>query len=242
MNSEVEFRDLGRMDYSEAWDYQEKLLAEVQRRKLSPDTGRNRQNTAGYLLFVEHPHVYTIGKSGKKDNLLIPEEQLKREKIGFYHIDRGGDITYHGPGQIVGYPVFDLDILGIGVKKYIYLLEESVIRTLARLGLSAQRLDGTTGVWMHTGKNEIPQKICAIGVRVSRGVTMHGFAFNVNTDLHYFTYINPCGFTDKGVTSIAGETGREADMEAVKTILKDNILAVFGITRARESVWKNTGI
>lgn len=224
---QIRFRDLGKMAYGEAWELQEKLLEEVRQQRESLDPGL--ADDAGYLLFVEHPHVYTIGKSGNEKNLLIPENQLQEEEIGFYHIDRGGDITYHGPGQIVGYPIFDLNKLGLGVKKYIELLEEAVIRTLEQKGLTASRLEGATGVWMHTGKNEIPQKICAIGVRVSRGVTMHGFAFNVNTQLEYFKYINPCGFTDKGVTSVKQETGVHCDFEEMKRILKANLLDVFGV-------------
>ena len=220
MSRKVIFQDLGRMPYREAWDYQESLLEGLQQAKLSGDVP---PEPAGYFLFVEHPHVYTLGKSGDRHNLLIPPEKMQEEQIAFYHTNRGGDITYHGPGQIVGYPILDLDALGIGIRRYIHLLEETIIRTVQAYGLTATRLDKATGVWLHTGAGERPEKICAIGVRVSRGITMHGFAFNINTDLHFFDYINPCGFTDKGVTSLAKETGRDIGMEEVK----EKVTAVF---------------
>lgn len=239
----ITFRDLGRMSYDTAWKLQEELLQEVQGYRRNAGN-HGPENRAGYILFVEHPHVYTIGKSGKESNLLVSAEKLKEEKIALYHIDRGGDITYHGPGQIVGYPVVDLETLGIGVRKYVEILEESVILTLKSLGLAAGRLTGATGVWMHLDEGRIPEKICAIGVRVSRGVTMHGFAFNVNTDLKYFNYINPCGFTDKGVTSVARETGQPANMEQVKALLLDNLTRLLGVRKAteREASWKKTGV
>ncbi len=216
MSREVLLEDLGRMPYRQAWDYQEQLLERLQRYKLAGEGQQLPPEPAGYFLFVEHPHVYTLGKSGDRHNLLIPPEKMEQEQIEFYHTNRGGDITYHGPGQIVGYPILDLDALGTGIKKYIYLLEETIIRVTGEYGLAASRLERATGVWLHTGPGERPEKICAIGVRVSRGVTMHGFAFNVATDLRYFDYINPCGFTDKGVTSLAKETGEETGMEEVK--------------------------
>lgn len=223
----VERRDLGRMPYREAWDLQESLLGRLQRRKLDGEE-KLPEELAGYFLFVEHPHVYTLGKSGDRSNLLIPPEKLEQEHIAFYHTNRGGDITYHGPGQIVGYPILDLDMLGLGVRRYIHLIEEMIIRTVARYGLETARLEGATGVWMRTATAR-PEKICAIGVRVSRGVTMHGFAFNVNTDLTYFNYINPCGFTDKGVTSLEKELGRKIDMEEVKEEVARQFAGLFGV-------------
>ncbi|HEX2976380.1 MAG TPA: lipoyl(octanoyl) transferase LipB [Bacteroidales bacterium] len=187
------------------------------------------QNLPGTLIFVEHPHVYTLGKSGSESNLLINSIQLRSKDASFYHIDRGGDITYHGPGQIVGYPVFDLEMIKISLKEYIHRLEESVILSLAEFGLKATRYDGGTGVWLDPSIPGKARKICAIGVRASRYVTMHGFAFNVNTDLTYFNNINPCGFTDKGVTSLEKELGSRQDFEAVKSIVRKNLQVVFDL-------------
>jgi lipoyl(octanoyl) transferase len=218
----VEFIDLGRRDYKETWDLQQKVLEKLVRAK----TGTPDPDTMPCLFFVEHPHVYTLGKSGHENNLLIQAPFLESIGATYYRTDRGGDITYHGPGQIVGYPVFDLDRLGIGVKKYIDLLEEAIIVTLAEFSIRASRMDQATGVWLDAEGNNT-RKICAIGVRVSRGVTMHGFAFNVNTDLSYFNHINPCGFTDKGVTSMQKELGAEQDMNDVKERLLKNLLAQF---------------
>jgi lipoyl(octanoyl) transferase len=181
-----------------------------------------------YLLFCEHPHVYTIGKSGSEGNLLVNEAFLKQKGAALFKIDRGGDITYHGPGQIVGYPILDLEAFRSGVKQYIFNMEEAIIRTLAEYNISAQRLDGATGVWLDTAISGKTRKICAIGVKVSRAVTMHGFAFNVNTDLQYYDFINPCGFTDKGVTSMEKELGEKVNFEEVKEKLKENLSAVFG--------------
>jgi len=223
MSRTVVRRELGRMPYREAWDLQSSLLEEMLRRR-----DEERQEMAGYLLFVEHPHVYTLGKSGDRRNLLIPEDKLREEKIEFYHTDRGGDITYHGPGQIVGYPILDLNLLGLGIRRYIDLIEETVIRTVAHYGLEAARLEGAAGVWMRAGTSR-PEKICAIGVRVSRGITMHGFAFNISTDLHYFRYINPCGFTDKGVTSLEKELGRKIAPEEVKEVLTGHFSRLFDV-------------
>src|SRR5512145_2319046 len=205
--TQIKYTDLGLTDYKDAWDYQQGIQDELVRAKT---TGMADGNLSR-LIFVEHPHVYTLGKSGDQNNLLITPVFLKSIHATYYKTDRGGDITYHGPGQLVGYPVFDLDALGIGVKKYISLLEESIIQTLALYGIHAGRLDGATGVWL-IHKPPVPsRKICAIGVKVSRGVTMHGFALNVYTDLKYFSYINPCGFTDKEVTSIEKELGKKPD-------------------------------
>ncbi len=217
----IPFRDLGRIDYKAAWDLQEKSLEEVVARK--GNSGDRGFPGGQVVYFCEHPHVYTLGKSGKNNNLLIQDEFLKKIHADFYRIDRGGDITYHGPGQIVGYPVIDLESLGIKVREYIRLLEESVIQTLEYFGIRSGRLEGATGVWLDAETPARTRKICAIGVRVSRYVTMHGFALNVNADLRYFEYINPCGFTDKGVTSMQRELGREMDVQEVSKVLKERL-------------------
>jgi lipoyl(octanoyl) transferase len=220
----VKYIDLGIKDYKETWDYQQTIQDTLIQSKL---TGTHDPGIS-CLIFVEHPHVFTLGKSGKENNLLINKAFLDSIGATFYKIDRGGDITYHGPGQLVGYPIFDLDKQGYGVKKYIFLLEESIIRLLAEFGIAAARLEGATGVWIKAQQNRI-NKICAMGVKISRGVTMHGFALNVNTNLDYFSYINPCGFTDKGVTSIEKETGTKADMMEVKTMLSRKIAEMFDL-------------
>ncbi|MBG0782086.1 MAG: lipoyl(octanoyl) transferase LipB [Bacteroidales bacterium] len=214
------FTDLGTMDYQQAWDYQETLFQELIKNKDS-------RSDAGHLLFVEHPHVYTLGKSGSETNLLVNEDFIRSKGASFYRINRGGDITYHGPGQIVGYPIINLDRFEIGVREYIFRLEEAVIHTLAQFNITASRLEGAIGVWLDPEIKGKSRKICAIGVRASRGVTMHGFAFNVNTDLRFFDYINPCGFTDRGVTSMEKELGSAQDIEKVKTVLKSAFTAVF---------------
>lgn len=219
---QIVFQDLGPYNYQQAWDYQENLLREVVARKNETDI-----HEAGYLLFVEHPHVYTLGKSGNDSNLLVNEDFLRSKGASFYRINRGGDITYHGPGQIVGYPIIDLDRFGIGIREYIFRLEEAVISTLAQYQIAATRLEGATGVWLDADKPGKTRKICAIGVRASRSVTMHGFAFNVNTDLKFYDYINPCGFTDKGVTSMEKELGGQQSMEGVKAILKTALMNQF---------------
>lgn len=221
----IEYRDLGLIPYRQAWDYQEKLFRELQEKKVFPDTGAERK--LNYLLFCEHPHVYTLGKSGKDMNLLINEEFLSKKGIEFFRINRGGDITYHGPGQIVGYPILDLEEFSLGIKGYIDLLEEAIILLLKKYDISAGRLEGATGVWLDAAVPGRTRKICAIGVRASRYVTMHGFAFNVNTDLSLYNYINPCGFTDKGVTSLQKETGREMDFEEVKLQLRDLLISLL---------------
>ncbi len=223
----IAFRDLGLIDYKEAWELQEKTLDAVVEQKLSGEEGESPSGQVVY--FCEHPHVFTLGKSGENENLLITEKLLQKIKASFYKIDRGGDITYHGPGQIVGYPVVDLEALGIKVRDYVWMLEESVIRTLHHYGIIAERLEGATGVWLETATPGKTRKICAIGVRLSRYVTMHGFAFNVNTDLNYFEYINPCGYTDKGVTSLEKEKGLVQDMDEVRKVLREKISEVFQI-------------
>lgn len=221
----VRYIDLGLKDYKETWDYQQ----QIQDALIDAKVNMHQQGSPECLIFVEHPHVYTLGKSGKDNNLLINADFLATIHATYYHTDRGGDITYHGPGQLVGYPIFDLDKMGIGVKKYIHTLEDSVIGALAEFGIEASLLDGATGVWVKSNEPPIDRKICAIGVKVSRGITMHGFALNVNTNLDYFSYINPCGFTNKGVTSIEKETGNAVNMQKVKTVLAAKIASSFGL-------------
>ncbi len=227
MNKKVNFQDLGNRDYKECWDYQEKLFDEI----LSLKIKNRRQNlelpTPNYLLFVEHPHVYTLGKSGDISNLLLNEEQLKAKKATYYKINRGGDITYHGPGQVVGYPILDLDNFFTDIHKYLRTLEEVIILTLKEYGLDAERSKGETGVWLDVG-TPFARKICAMGVRASRWVTMHGFAFNVNADLGYFDNIIPCGIKDKSVTSLNVELGMpKVDEADVKTKLKKHFQNCF---------------
>lgn len=217
------FTDLGLTEFNDARNQQLQMLDESQKRKES-----DLSQSTGYLVFCEHPHVFTLGKSGSPNNLLINENFLKEKGATFVKTDRGGDITYHGPGQIVGYPIIDLNSFGIGVKEYIHGIEETIILTVKEFGINAGRLPGATGVWLDTEKKNA-RKICAIGVRVSRGITMHGFALNVNTDLTFFNYINPCGFTDKGVTSIQKETGNIQEMDKVKKILKNKFAEVFEV-------------
>lgn len=227
MNKKVVLQDLGYKDYKEAWDYQESLFQEILDVKI-----RNRREDAGletpnYFLFVEHPHVYTLGKSGDISNLLVTEEELTSKGAKFYRINRGGDITYHGPGQVVGYPILDLDNFFTDIHKYLRLLEEMIILTLADYGLKGERSNGETGVWLDVG-TPLARKICAMGVRSSRWVTMHGFAFNVNTDLGYFDHMIPCGIRDKAVTSLNRELGHsEIDMEDVKQRLSSHFETLF---------------
>ena len=216
------FFDLGTMPYREAWAEQERLLESI---KAAKEKG---EDTESYLLFVDHPHVYTLGKSGDEANMLVYAARLRAEHAEFVRVDRGGDITYHGPGQLVVYPVIDMANFGVGVKDYVDRLEEVVIRTVRQYGIAGERLAGATGVWVEPHSLRA-RKICAIGIRCSRFVTMHGFALNVNTDLDYFHYINPCGFRDKGVTSIAREIGREVPMPEVKKLVKRQFEALFGM-------------
>lgn len=227
MNKNVHFRDLGSMDYKEAWDYQERLFAEIADRKVRNRREDLQEATSNYFLFVEHPHVYTLGKSGDVQNLLLSEEQLRAKGATFYKINRGGDITYHGPGQVVGYPILDLENFFTDIHKYLRLLEEVIILTLADYGLQATRSPGETGVWLDVG-TPFARKICAMGVRASRWVTMHGFALNVNTDLGYFDNIIPCGIRGKGVTSLHVELGvDQVDEEAVKARIKFHFASLF---------------
>lgn len=216
------YQDLGRIVYAKALDIQTEKFNALLAAKAKEEKGRNE------LLFCEHDPVLTIGKSGKDSNLLIPEARLQALGVSYYHINRGGDITYHGPGQITGYPIFDLETWHIGLKQYIYRLEETIIRFLALYGLKGERLEGATGVWLDPFVAGKARKICAIGVKSSRFVTMHGFALNINTDLNYFSLINPCGFTDKGVTSLAKELGKEQDFEEAKRQLVALFREVFG--------------
>lgn len=226
----VHFRHLGLIDYQQAWNYQEILFAETVRLKVeNRKQGRAGENTPNYLLFCQHPHVYTLGKSGRHEHLLLNEDELVARQARFYRINRGGDITYHGPGQIVGYPILDMDHFFTDIHRYLRLLEEAVIRTLNDYGLVAGRIDGLTGVWLDHEEQKNPRKICALGVKASRWVTMHGFALNVNTDLQYFDHIVPCGIPDKAVTSMAQEMGQTLDLMQVETQLREHLAQLFGM-------------
>lgn len=232
MNKEVVFKDLGTMDYKECWDFQEKIFAQTVQQKVD---NRNRPAdeqlpTTNHLFFVEHPHVYTLGKSGDLSHLLLDEEALKAVDAKYYAINRGGDITYHGPGQIVGYPILDLDNFFTDIHKYLRFLEEAIILTLKEYGIEAGRVNGLTGVWLDGENPARARKIAALGVKCSRWVTMHGFAFNVNADLKYFSNIIPCGITDKAVTSMHLELGRQLDMEEVKNVLRSKLMELFEMT------------
>ena len=220
MITKMNFEDWGLIEYNQAWEKQEKLFNVTIQQKIK------ELPTQNYLIFCEHPHVYTLGKSGNENNLLLDYIQLQAKNATFVHTNRGGDITYHGPGQLVGYPIFDLEKYNIGLKQYIYNIEEAIIKCLAEYNIICERLEKATGVWMDVGKPDC-RKICAIGVRSSRFVTMHGFALNVNTQLEYFCYINPCGFIDKGVTSMQKELGAAVDMASLKTNLKLHIEKQF---------------
>lgn len=231
MKQKVIFQDLGLIDYKEAWDYQEKLFKENIDLKIRIRNGENELKTTNYLLFCEHPHVFTLGKSGSEDNLLLNEESLQENDAQFYKINRGGDITYHGPGQLVGYPIFDLDLFFTDIHKYMRYLEEAVIETLHEYGIKGERVDGLTGVWID-GQTPRARKICALGVKSSRWVTMHGIGFNINSDLSYFSHIIPCGINDKAVTSMRQELGHEVNMTEVANILKEKLATLFGFEYA----------
>ncbi len=220
MNKTIDYQDWGLTEYTEAWDKQESLFSTTIDKKLK---GLLTEN---YLVFCEHPHVYTLGKSGDEHNMLLDLIQLQAKNASFVRSNRGGDITYHGPGQVVGYPIFDLANFNLGLKQYIFRIEEAIIRTLAGYDIISTRLEGSTGVWLDVDTLTC-RKICAIGVRSSHFVTMHGFALNVNTQLEYFNYINPCGFIDKGVTSMEKELGRIVDMEELKDRLRINVEEQF---------------
>ena len=226
MNKKVLFKDLGLIDYKKCWDYQEKIFNGILLIK-STNRKKNKSDlTNNYLLFCEHPHVYTLGKSGDQKNLLVNTNYLKSRGATFYKSNRGGDITYHGPGQIVGYPILDLDNFFTDIHKYLRFLEEAVILTLKEFGVKGERSKGETGVWIDVGSNEA-RKICAFGVKSSRWVTMHGFAFNINTDLTYFNNIIPCGIIDKQVTSLKKELGKALDVQVVKEKLKIHLTSLF---------------
>ncbi len=228
MNKTVIFQDWGLVDYQQAWDRQEALFAQTVQLKAENRNTDSPKQTPNYLIFVEHPNVYTLGKSGKAENLLLDEQGLKDQDTSYYKINRGGDITYHGPGQLVGYPILDLDNFFTDIHLYLRTLEEAVILTLADYNIQAGRYPGYTGVWLD-GDNEKARKICAMGVRCSRWVTMHGFALNVNTNLNHFSHIIPCGIDDKAVTSMQKELGKELDLEQVKQVLRQHIANLFNM-------------
>ena len=230
MNKQVIIKDLGNKDYKETWDYQESLFEEIVAQKTNNKANGTNLPTTNYFLFVEHPHVYTLGKSGHIENLLIDEEELKNKGATFYKINRGGDITYHGPGQIVGYPILDLENFFTDIHKYLRSLEEVIIRTLSDYGLKGERSEGETGVWLDVG-TPFARKICAMGVRCSRWVTMHGFALNVNTDLGYFDNIIPCGIRGKAVTSLNVELAKDkVDLQEVKQRILTHFKEIFEAT------------
>lgn len=225
-NKKVIFQDWGLLDYQQAWDRQELVFSETVQLKTQNRNNNTTDPVKNHLIFVEHPHVYTLGKSGKPENLLLNEAELKRKSASYYKINRGGDITYHGPGQLVGYPILDLDNFFTDIHLYLRTLEEAVILTLADYGIKGGRYEGYTGVWLDAD-NERARKICAMGVRCSRWVTMHGLAFNVNTDLSYFKNIVPCGIDDKDVTSMERELRYKLDIDEVKQKLKIHIAELF---------------
>ncbi|MEK6477689.1 lipoyl(octanoyl) transferase LipB [Catalinimonas sp. 4WD22] len=239
-NKEVIFQHLGLVDYQEAWDYQEKLFADtiqlkIENRKLAE---AEQQITPNYLLFCQHPHVYTLGKSGDLEHLLLDEQALAEKQAKFYKINRGGDITYHGPGQIVVYPILDLDNFFTDIHRYLRFLEEAVILTLADYGLEAGRIEGLTGVWLDHIEQKNPRKICAMGVKSSRWVTMHGLAFNVNSDLQYFEYIVPCGIKGKAVTSLEKELGSRQNIQEVEEKLRAHLGSLFEMELLKDKVQK----
>ena len=235
-NKRVQVQHWELLDYKQAWDAQEKLFSEIvetkiRNRNLPPES---QQPTDNYLIFCQHPHVYTLGKTGKPEHLLLNETGLQQHGATFYPINRGGDITYHGPGQAVVYPVLDLENFFTDIHRYLRTLEEAVIRTLADFNIHAGRIAGLTGVWIDFEKQQNPRKICAMGVRSSRWVTMHGLALNANTDLTYFSHIIPCGISDKAVTSMAAELGSEVDLQAVEKQLLSHLMSLFGMEMAEK--------
>ena len=231
LNDMFIYKDLGLIEYKEAWEYQEECFDEIISTKMyNRDNEKSKKTGINRLLFCEHPHVYTLGKSGTQNNLLINDDFLKKINATYFKTNRGGDITYHGPGQIVGYPIIDLEELGLSVKDYILKLEEVIIRLLKDYNIESSLLDGATGVWLDANTPGQTRKICAIGVKASRYVTMHGFAFNVNTDLTYFNHINPCGFVDKGVTSMEKELGEKQDMGKIKKQLLNHFESIFNVS------------
>lgn len=229
LNHQTKFSDLGLIEYQKAWDYQTSLFNSILEIKSANRTATeaNQRLTDNYLLFCEHPHVYTLGKSGNEENLLIKKEELPAIGATYFHINRGGDITYHGPGQLVGYPILDLENFFTDIHQYMRLLEEAVIQTLAEFGIIAGRIKGLTGVWLDVDDPKRARKICAMGVKTSRWVTLHGFALNVNTDLSYFDKMVPCGIQDKSVTSMQKELRRAVDMTEVKNLTKEKLAELF---------------
>ena len=229
MNRNILLKDLSVKDYKETWDYQSELLQEIVDIKIDNRRNNNKNETKNHFLFVEHPHVYTLGKSGDMSNLLLNENQLKAKNATFYKINRGGDITYHGPGQIVGYPILDLENFFTDIHKYLRLLEETIILTIAEYGINGTRSEGETGVWLDVG-TPFARKICAMGIRSSRWVTMHGFALNANVNLGYFDNIIPCGIRGKAVTSMEAELGEKVDLREVKNKILKHFKMLFEIT------------
>ncbi len=228
MNKKVIYKDLHSRDFKDVWDYQEGLLQGIVDIKVQNRNEKTSKETPNYFLFVEHPHVYTLGKAGDISNLLLSEKQLEEKGAKFYHINRGGDITYHGPGQVVGYPIIDLENFFTDIHKYLRLLEETIIRTIAEYGIKGERSKGETGVWIDVG-TPFARKICAMGIRSTRWVTMHGFALNVNTDLGYFDNIIPCGIRGKAVASMHAELGRKVDEEEVKQKILKHFKELFEV-------------
>ena len=231
LNKEISFIDLGLIDYQQAWDYQTDLFNKnLEIKKQNRDLPDNEQlPTNNYLLFCEHPHVYTLGKTGDEKNLLVKKEDLHTISASYYPINRGGDITYHGPGQLVVYPIIDLENFFTDIHQYMRLLEEAVIQTLAEFKIMGGRIKGLTGVWIDFENEFTTRKICALGVKTSRWITMHGLAFNINVDLSYFTHIVPCGIDDKAVTSLQKELAHQVDMPLVKSIMKEKLISLFGM-------------
>lgn len=228
MNKQVKLINKGLIDYKECWDFQTKLFDDIIQKKISIRKGDSEDEiTDNYFIFCEHPHVYTLGKTGEKNNLLLSDELLKAKGATYYHINRGGDITYHGPGQIVGYPILDLDNFFTDINKYLRLLEEAIILTLKDYKVESGRVEGLTGVWIDGDDPIKARKICALGVKLSRWVTMHGFALNVNTNLDYFSNIVPCGITDKAVTSLEKELGAPQDIEEVQSKILNHLQELF---------------
>ena len=234
MNRNILLKDLSVKDYKETWDYQTELLQEIVDVKIDNRRNENKYPTKNHFLFVEHPHVYTLGKSGDLSNLLLNERQLAEKEATFYKINRGGDITYHGPGQIVGYPILDLENFFTDIHKYLRFLEEAIILTIAEYGIKAERSEGETGVWLDVG-TPFARKICAMGIRSSRWVTMHGFALNANVNLGYFDNIIPCGIKGKAVTSMEAELNRKVDIEEVKTKILKHFKVLFEVEEFIES-------
>lgn len=236
---EVRFQDIGNVEYGEAWATQEELLKnaiEIKTARINGDEIALKENINNHLLLCEHPHVYTLGKSGHMENLLVNNQQLKELGVSFYKTNRGGDITYHGPGQIVGYPVLDLEQFFTDLGKYMRNLEQVIINTVNHYGITAGRLSGATGVWIDENDPAKARKICAMGVKASRWVTIHGFALNVNTDLSFFNHIVPCGITDKAVTSLAKELGHSVDIQEVKDVIRKEFAKVFEVQLTTTSI------